>query len=159
MALYLQLLIPALQGNYFSIDFYYMNWYLEALKKYAEFSGRATRQEYWMFVLFNFVFSSAASLLDGFIGLTYGENYGTYGLINSIYSLVLFIPGLSVTVRRLHDTTRSGWFMLIALIPIIGWIKIIVVLASRGVEGPNKYGADPQGSNSDAFSSVLDGNI
>lgn len=136
-----------------------MNWYLQALKKYAEFAGRATRQEYWMFVLFNFVFASAASLLDGFIGLTFGENYGNYGLINSTYSLVLFIPGLAVTVRRLHDTTRSGWFMLIGLIPIIGWIKIIIVLASRGITGPNKYGHDPQEGNSDVFSSVLDSDI
>lgn len=137
-----------------------MNWYLAAFKKYAEFSGRATRQEYWMFVLFNMVFASAASLLDGFLGLNYAGSYGgNYGLINGLYSLILFIPGLAVTVRRLHDTKRSGWFLLIALIPIIGWIRIIVVLAKAGENGYNKYGADPQESNSDGFSSVLDGNI
>ena len=133
-----------------------MNWYLKALKKYAEFSGRATRQEYWIFVLFNLVFSSAATWLDRLLGVTYA---GDYGFINSLYTLVLFIPGLAVTVRRLHDTSKSGWFLLLFFIPLIGWIWIIIVLATAGDKGSNKYGADPQESNSDGFSSVLDGNI
>lgn len=131
-----------------------MNWYLTVFKKYAEFTGRARRQEYWMFVLFNFIFASAATLLDEFIG--YG---GNYGILNSLYSLVVFIPGLAVSVRRLHDTDKSGWFLLIVLIPIIGWIWIIVVLATEGVRGANKYGPDPKNNNSEGFSSVLDGNI
>lgn len=131
-----------------------MNWYLAVLKKYAEFSGRARRQEYWMFVLFNFVIASAATLIDELLGYR-----GDYGLLNSLYSLAIFIPGLAVTVRRLHDTDKSGWFLLIALIPVIGWIWIIVVLATAGVRGANKYGADPKDNNSDGFSSVLDGNI
>lgn len=113
-----------------------MNWYLAVLKKYAEFNGRARRQEYWMFVLFNMIFAIAASVVDMIIG--------TYPAINTIYSLAVLIPGLAVSVRRLHDTGKSGWMLLIGLIPIIGWIWVFVLLVTDSKPGENEYGKNPK---------------
>jgi len=134
-----------------------MNWYLAVLKNYAGFSGRARRTEYWMYFLFNILFAIAAVILDNILGLA-SETLG-YGPIYGLYALVTFIPSLAVGVRRLHDTGKSGWFLLIALIPLIGSIWLIVVLATEGVKGPNEYGADPKGQSAEGFSSALDANI
>lgn len=113
-----------------------MNWYLAVLKKYAEFNGRARRQEYWMFILFNMIFATAASILDYILG--------TGSIINLIYSFAVLIPGIAVGVRRLHDTGRSGWMLLIGLIPIIGWIWVFVLLVSDSTPGENEYGQNPK---------------
>ena len=102
-----------------------MSWYLAVLKKYATFSGRARRKEYWMFVLFNIIFSIVATILDGVIG-TRDPDTG-YGIINGLYSLAVLLPSLAVVVRRLHDIGKSGWWLLIALIPIIGTIWLLVL--------------------------------
>ena len=95
-----------------------MNYYIECWKKYVEFSGRARRKEYWMFVLFNVIASFVAGVIDGVLGTV---------MIGSLYSLAALLPGLAVCARRLHDTDRSGWWMLIALIPVVG----IIVHARR----------------------------
>lgn len=115
-----------------------MEWYLTVLKKYAVFSGRARRQEYWFFVLFNFLISLALGFIDGLIGFT-AEGSGL-GVLGALYSLAVFIPSLAVGVRRLHDTGRSGWWLLIAFVPLVGIIVLIVFLASNSEPGENKYG-------------------
>ncbi|HEY9626597.1 MAG TPA: DUF805 domain-containing protein [Coleofasciculaceae cyanobacterium] len=114
-----------------------MDWYLTVLKKYAIFSGRARRKEYWYFVLFNFLISFGLGLIDGLIGLTVGDS--GLGLLGGLYSLAVLIPSIAVGVRRLHDTGRSGWWLLIGIIPIIGTIILIVFLASGTQPGPNQY--------------------
>jgi uncharacterized membrane protein YhaH (DUF805 family) len=119
-----------------------MNWYLKVLKQYADFGGRARRTEYWMFVLFNVIFSIVALTLDNVLGISFTAGSG--GPIYIIYGLALFIPGLAVSVRRLHDTGRSGWMMLIVFIPLIGFIWLIVLMASDGIFGNNQYGQNPK---------------
>lgn len=119
-----------------------MNWYLQVLKKYADFSGRARRKEYWMFVLFNILFTIVAGILDNVLGIAIaGVGYGPlYGL----YSLVLIIPGLAVGVRRLHDIGKSGWMMLVVFIPLVGAIWLIILMVKEGDAGENQYGSDPK---------------
>lgn len=119
-----------------------MKYYLDVLKKYAEFSGRARRKEYWMFILFHMLFAIVAMILDNLFGIAFG-NIG-YGPLYAIYSLVMFIPGLAVAVRRLHDVGKSGWMMLILLIPIIGAIWMLILLATEGNKGKNQHGTDPK---------------
>ena len=119
-----------------------MNWYLKALKQYANFNGRARRKEYWMFVLFNAAFAIVAMILDNILGITI-EDVG-YGPLYGLYGLAVLIPGLAVAVRRLHDVGKSGWMILIALIPIIGGIWLIVLMATDGDLGENKYGQNPK---------------
>ena len=120
-----------------------MNWYLEVLKKYAVFSGRARRKEYWFFVLFNFIFAVVLAFIDGMIG-TFDPETG-YGVLSGIYGLVVIIPGIAVTIRRLHDTDRSGWWLLILFIPLIGAIWLLVLMIIDGTPGENQYGPDPKG--------------
>jgi len=109
-----------------------MGWYLEVLKKYAVFSGRARRKEYWMFWLVNFIIEVLLGMLD--------VSIGTLGLLGAIYSLFIFIPGLAVTVRRLHDTNRSGWWILIGLVPLVGWIFLLIFMIQDSTPGSNQYG-------------------
>jgi uncharacterized membrane protein YhaH (DUF805 family) len=119
-----------------------MHWYLSVLKQYAVFSGRARRKEYWMFVLFNLIFLIAALILDNVLG-TAIENVG-YGLFYILYSLAVLIPALAVAVRRLHDIGKSGWWLFISFIPLIGGIWLLVLLATDGQAGENKYGPNPK---------------
>ncbi|MEH6480218.1 MULTISPECIES: DUF805 domain-containing protein [Pseudoalteromonas] len=112
-----------------------MEHYMNALRSYADFSGRNRRKAYWMFVLFNFIFSVVCNAIDGVLGTMF---------IGSIYSLALLIPGLSAGARRLHDTGRSGWWQLLWLVPVIGWIVLIVFLAQNSHEGENDYGPNPK---------------
>ena len=113
-----------------------MNWYLEALKKYAVFSGRARRSEYWMFTLFNVIISFVLGFIEGYMGGT--------GVIGLIYTLAVLIPGLSVAVRRLHDTERSGWWLLIGFVPVVGIIVLLVFLVQDSKPGSNQYGNNPK---------------
>ena len=119
-----------------------MKWYLQVLKQYAVFSGRARRKEYWMFVLFNLIFCLVAMALDNLLGTTI--SIMPYGFFYLLYALVVFIPGLAVIVRRLHDVGKSGWMILIAFIPIVGaiWIFVLSVIDSK--PGENKYGLNPK---------------
>jgi uncharacterized membrane protein YhaH (DUF805 family) len=128
-----------------------MNYYLKALKNYATFTGRARRSEYWFFVLFNIIFAIVAALLDNLLGSTFTMNFGAgpvsslYGYIYTLYAIAVFIPGLAVLVRRLHDVGKSGWFFFIVLIPLAGIIWMLVLLFTDSVPGPNKYGLNPKG--------------
>ncbi len=119
-----------------------MNWYLKVLKNYVGFKGRARRKEYWMFVLFHIIFSIAAMVLDNVTGMA--DPTTNYGPIYALYALALLLPSLAVAVRRLHDVGKSGWFLLIALIPIIGAIWLIVLYVTDSKPGPNKYGPNPK---------------
>ena len=117
-----------------------MNWYLTVLKKYATFSGRAQRAEYWYFVLFSTIISFVLILLDIMLGTS--DSNGT-GLLSGIYSLAVFIPTLAVSVRRLHDIGKKGWWLLAILIPFIGFILLIIWFATDSKED-NQYGEDPK---------------
>jgi uncharacterized membrane protein YhaH (DUF805 family) len=118
-----------------------MQWYLEVLKKYVVFSGRARRKEFWMFVLINVAISIVLSILDAIIGTRTDSGIS---ILSSIYSLAVLLPSLAVSVRRLHDTNRTGWWILIGLIPIVGFIILIVFYAMEGTAGDNQYGPDPK---------------
>ena len=119
-----------------------MDWYLKVLKNYVGFSGRARRKEYWMFVLFNIIFAVVAMILDNVLGLASKES--GYGPIYMLYGLATLLPGLAVSVRRLHDIGKSGWWLLLAFIPLIGAIVLIVWAAREGDHGDNAYGSDPK---------------
>ena len=119
-----------------------MNWYLKVLRQYADFNGRARRQEYWMFFLFNVIFGIVAMVLDNILGLA--NPMVGYGPLYGIYSLAVLIPGLAVAARRLHDVGKSGWMLLIALIPLIGGIWLLVLLLGDSQPGENKYGPNPK---------------
>ena len=119
-----------------------MNWYLKVLKQYADFSGRARRKEYWMFVLFNMIFAIVAAILDNVLGIAM-EGTG-YGPLYGIYALAVLIPGLAVAVRRLHDVGKSGWMILISLIPLIGAIWLLVLMVTDSNPGENQYGQNPK---------------
>jgi uncharacterized membrane protein YhaH (DUF805 family) len=113
-----------------------MDWYIGVFKKYIDFSGRARRKEFWMFTLVSIIISVALSIVDMAMG---SEIAG----LSSIYLLVAFIPSLAVLVRRLHDTGRSGLWVLLALTGI-GYIVLIIFAALEGEKGDNKYGTDPK---------------
>ena len=125
-----------------------MSWYLEALKKYAVFSGRSRRMEYWYFVLFNLVVYIVFSLIDALLG-TFNIVQGV-GLLSGIYSLAVLIPTLAVMVRRLHDIDRTGWWILINLIPLVGTIVLLVFALTPGTPGSNRYGPDPKQATGEA---------
>src|SRR5690349_17627802 len=120
-----------------------MNYYLQVLRNYANFNGRARRKEYWMFVLFNFIFLILAAALDNLLGITFADEI-PYGPVYLVYGLFTFLPSLAAGVRRLHDTGKSGWWLLIAIIPIIGGIWLLVLFVTEGTAGDNEYGADPK---------------
>ncbi len=121
-----------------------MNWYLGVLKKYAVFSGRARRKEYWFFFLFNIIIQIILGVIDGTIG-SFNPEAGM-GLLGMLYTLAILIPVIAVSVRRLHDTDRSGWWLLISLIPLIGTIVLLVFMALDSKPGENKYGPNPKES-------------
>jgi uncharacterized membrane protein YhaH (DUF805 family) len=113
-----------------------MNWYIEVLKKYTVFDGRAHRTEYWMFVLFNVIITIVLGLIDRLVGIS--------GVLSGIYGLAVLIPGIAVGIRRLHDTNRSGWWLLISLVPVIGTIVLIVFMVQDGQPDTNQYGPNPK---------------
>ena len=119
-----------------------MDWYLKVLKQYADFNGRARRKEYWMFFLFNLIFTAIASLIDIAAGTANIESGS--GLFQGVYSLVVLIPSLAVGVRRLHDVGKSGWMLLLAFIPLIGAIWLLVLFVTNGKEAANKWGENPK---------------
>ncbi len=119
-----------------------MNWYLEVLKKYAVFGGRARRKEYWYFFLFNILISIVLGIIDGMTG-SFSSEAGI-GLLGGLYSFAVLIPGIAVSVRRLHDTNRSGWWLLIALVPFIGAIVLLVFMVQDSQPDENQYGPNPK---------------
>jgi len=119
-----------------------MSWYLNCLKKYVTFEGRARRTEYWMFYLFNIVFQIAAVILDNLLKTTIGGL--PYGVIYLLYSLAIFLPTIAVIVRRLHDVDKAGYWFFIIFVPLIGSIWLLVLECTEGTRGENQYGADPK---------------
>ncbi len=107
-----------------------MEWYLKCWRHYADFEGRARRTEFWMFVLFNVIAGIILSLISDVIAY--------------LYSLAIFIPSLAVGARRLHDFGKSGWWLLIGLVPLIGWICLLVFYCTEGEEDKNDWGINPK---------------
>lgn len=121
-----------------------MNYFIDCLtKKYACFSGRARRQEYWMFVLFNIIACIIVGVISGV--LVSVTNVTAFAYLGTIYSLAVLIPGFAVLFRRLHDTGRSGWWWLIVFIPLIGAIVLIIFCCLDSQPGENQYGPNPKG--------------
>jgi len=112
------------------------------LGKYATFSGRAQRSEFWWFYLFSLIVSAVLQMVDRalFGTLVGGQDVG---ILAPLFSLAILLPSLAVGARRLHDTDRSGWWLLIALIPILGFLVLLYFFVQRGTAGPNQHGADP----------------
>ncbi len=135
-----------------------MELYLRVIKEnYANFNGRARRQEYWMFYLFNMIFMVGCMVVDGILA-----SMEIPGPFTAIYALGTMIPSLAAGVRRMHDIGKSGWMLLVALIPFIGGIWQIVLLATEGEHGENQYGPDPKTANSgyaDAEGDILDNGV
>lgn len=113
-----------------------MEWYINAVKKYAVFSGRSHRTEYWSFVIINFIIMF---LLEFFEGVIWDAR-----ILSGIYSLFIILPSLAVLVRRLHDTNRSGWWALLLLIPVIGFLVVLIFTIQDGTTGVNRYGVNPK---------------
>ncbi len=114
-----------------------MNYYLEVLKKYAVFGGRATRAEYWYFALVHFIISVVLSITDYVV-------LDGMGILVALYAFAIVLPSLAVSVRRLHDIGRTGWWMFISLLPIIGGIVLILFFIKDSDEGQNTYGPNPK---------------
>ncbi|MBI3916739.1 MAG: DUF805 domain-containing protein [Betaproteobacteria bacterium] len=113
-----------------------MNWYLDVLKKYAVFNGRARRKEYWMFFLFNIIIMVVLGIVEGI--------FGGPGVLGALYGLAVLLPGIGVSIRRLHDTDRSGWWLLIGLVPLIGAIVLLVFFVQDSQAAENQYGPNPK---------------
>ena len=121
-----------------------MNYYLDVWRGYFTFSGRARRKEYWYFVLFHDIMAAAGLFIAGAL---YSENRtiaDTFVWIVYLYILASIIPTLSVTVRRLHDIDKSGWWQTVGLIPVIGGFWLLILMCTDGTVGPNQYGPDPK---------------
>ena len=121
-----------------------MNYFISCIKdKYCCFSGRARRKEYWMFVLFNIIFSFVIGFISVFLANV--TNVTAFLYLSTIYNLAMILPGLSVGVRRLHDTDKSGLFVLLGLIPIFGVIILLVFMCLDSNPGANRFGPNPKG--------------
>ncbi|QKY68399.1 DUF805 domain-containing protein [Lentibacillus sp. CBA3610] len=115
-----------------------MQWYTKVLRNYVTFTGRARRTEYWMFVLFNFIILLLISILEAIMALP--------GVLSTLYSLAVFLPGLAVVVRRLHDSGQSGLWVLIGFVPVAGAIVLLVFMCLDSDSGQNRYGPNPKAS-------------
>ncbi len=118
-----------------------MDWYLKVLRNYIGFRGRARRKEYWMFILVNIVLTGVLGIVDKILGLQLG---GGEGVLTTVYGVLIFLPWWVVQFRRLHDTDRSAWWLLLLLIPVIGWLVIIAFNCQSGTPGENRFGPDPK---------------
>ena len=113
-----------------------MNWYLDALKNYANFEGRARRKAYWMFILFWLIAAGITGILDSVLG--------TNGILFTLYVLGTLVPLIALSVRRLHDIGKSGWWYFIQFVPLIGSIWFIILLVTDSQPGSNPYGPNPK---------------
>lgn len=118
-----------------------MDWYFKALRNYVGFGGRARRKEYWMFILVNLVLTGVLGVLDSMLGLRIAEDEG---MLTTLYGVLIFLPWWAVQFRRLHDTDRSAWWLLLLLIPIVGWIVILIFNCQDGTPAENRFGSDPK---------------
>ena len=114
-----------------------MEWYLKVLQNYATFDGRARRKEYWMYTLFTIIITIVLSIIDAAVL--------KMPALQALYAIGTLLPGIAVTIRRLHDIGKSGWAMLIVFIPLIGAILLLVWTATDSTPGPNQYGPNPKG--------------
>ena len=121
-----------------------MEWMLLPLKRYADFSGRSRRKEYWMFLLGVFIAVIVLSIIEGIVGLS-GMVGGVYGPLTTLFLLGILVPSIAVQVRRFHDQDKSGWFVLLGLIPFLGGLAVLVFMCLEGTRGPNRFGPDPKG--------------
>lgn len=129
-----------------------MNWMILPYRRYAEFSGRSRRREYWSFALFYFLVMVALNAVFGTNEVERGQGafvYGTRlvgagGWAGGLFWLASIVPGLAVSVRRLHDQDRSGWLLLLWLVPFLGWFALLVLMCLDGTRGPNRFGPDPK---------------
>lgn len=115
-----------------------MRWIRLALSRFKQFDGRSTRQEYWYFLLFFIAVVFVAGMIDAVIG-TLDEERGI-GVLSTVAMLVLLLPSIAVHIRRLHDTNRSGWFQLVAFVPLVGGLIVLVLCSLKGTEGDNRFG-------------------
>jgi uncharacterized membrane protein YhaH (DUF805 family) len=120
-----------------------MQWYMVPWKKYAEFTGRAGRAEYWTFSLINIVILVVLLVIAAVSASTSHDPFGPAMVVYAAFALAELIPALAVAVRRLHDTNKSGWWLLIGLIPIVGGIVLLVFFLLDGTQGPNQFGPGP----------------
>lgn len=120
-----------------------MEWMLLPLKRYADFSGRSRRKEYWMFVLGIFIAAILLSIIESAMGMA-GMIGGAYGPLTALFFLAILVPSIAVQVRRFHDQDKSGWFVLLALIPLLGSIAVFIFMCLSGTRGPNRFGPDPK---------------
>ena len=120
-----------------------LEWMMMPLQRYADFSGRSRRKEYWFFVLGIFIVAIILSIIEHILGLS-GMVGGVYGPLTTLLLLALIIPSIAVQVRRFHDQDRSGWFVLLNLIPFVGGLIVLVFMVLEGTRGPNRFGSDPK---------------
>lgn len=121
-----------------------MEWMFLPLKRYADFQGRSRRKEYWMFALGVVIAAIAIAMIETALGMN-GSLGGAYGPLMLIFILAIIVPSLAVQVRRFHDQDKSGWFVLLNLIPFVGGIIVLVFMVLDGTAGPNRFGPDPKG--------------
>ena len=138
-----------------------LTWMLMPYRRYAEFTGRSRRREYWSFMLFYWLVFVALNVVFGRHQVVYQPGmafassglFGGAGVVGGVFGLVSLVPHLAVAVRRLHDQDRSGWLLLLGFIPFLGWFALLVLMCLDGTHGPNGYGPDPKyTSDVDAFS-------
>ena len=129
-----------------------MEWMLMPYRRYADFKGRSRRKEYWLFVLFQLlvavvitaIFGRTEYVRVGFFASAVTNVAGPGGILLGLFRLFSFIPGIAVAVRRLHDQDKSGWLLLLALIPFLGWFALFVLMCLDGTRGANRFGVDPK---------------
>jgi uncharacterized membrane protein YhaH (DUF805 family) len=128
-----------------------LDWMLMPLRRYADFSGRSRRKEYWMFVLGVLIAMIVLSIIEGIVGMS-GMVGGVYGPLTTLLGLGVIVPSIACQVRRFHDQDKSGWFVLLALIPFLGGLIVLVFMCLEGTKGPNRFGEDPKGNTAETFS-------
>jgi uncharacterized membrane protein YhaH (DUF805 family) len=121
-----------------------LSWYVEVLKRYAVFSGRARRKEYWTFAITSFFICAALNLIDYYLHLSKLTGMPFAGPLATVYCLIVLIPTIAVGVRRLHDTDRSGWWMLLFLVPLLGALILLVFFVQDSDAGDNDFGPCPK---------------
>lgn len=119
-----------------------MDWFIDPIKNhYFDFEGRATRKQFWMFVLFYILAAIVIAVVESMIGME--------DILTSVYGLALLLPYLGLAARRLHDINKSGWWLLIGIVPVIGFIVLLIFYVKEGDAGANQYGPSPKSGDSD----------
>ena len=120
-----------------------LDWMMMPLKRYTDFAGRSRRKEYWMYLLGVIVAAIILGIVEGVLGLS-GMVGGVYGPLTTLFLLAIIVPSIAVQVRRFHDQDKSGWFVLLSLIPFVGGLIVLVFMFLEGTKGPNRFGPDPK---------------